>query len=305
MFFLSVIISSFNTKNILKKCLKLLKENFDYYSFFNYEIIVVDNGSNDGTDVFLIKLKKKWKNLLFFCLQNNVGFVRANNIGLKIAKGDYILFLNSDIFVNNLDFFDILNLMEKNKEIGALTVKVILENEKIDLASHRGFPNIWRSFTYFTGLERVFFQVPLLNRLFGGYHLSHLNFDQIHEIDCISGAFFLTRKKIIDKIGGFDEDYFSYGEDIELSWQIKRLGYKIIYYPLWKVIHLKSISGLKNYNKEIKLKTNYYFYEAMKIFYKKHYAKIYPFLLNSFVYFFIDFKRKLNELKIKNENNRN
>lgn len=288
----SIIIISFNTKSITKECLKKLKNNFKKYPI-DYEVIVVDNGSQDGSVEMLKNIEKKWSNLKLIIFKKNLGFGKGNNLGLKKATGRYILYLNSDAMVDDLDFNDLINLMDKYPDIGALTVKVVLPTGDIDPASHRGFPTLWRSFTYFSGLEKIFFKVPILNKIFGGYHLVHLNINEVHEIEAGTGAFLLVRKEILDKIGGFDEDYFAYGEDIEMAWQIKKLGYKILYYPLWQVLHLKSMSGLKKGDKVIRKKTSFYFYDSMKIFYKKHYAQKYPSFINKLVYWAIDFKRFL------------
>ncbi len=292
---LSIIIVSFNTKDITKKCLLSLKNNFIKYPV-DHEIIVVDNDSRDGTVEFLSDLEKKEKNIRIFLNKKNLGYGRGNNIGLQKSKGKYILYLNSDAIITDIDFRDLINLMEMKKEIGALTVKVVLPTGEIDPASHRGFPTLWRSFTYFFGLEKLFFSIPFLNKIFGGYHLVNLNLNNIHEVDVITGAFLLTRREIVDKFGGFDEDYFAYGEDIEMAYQIKKLGYKIIYYPLWKVLHIKSVSGLKKKgNVMIRKKTSAYFYDSMKIFYRKHYAIDHNWLTNKLVYLAIDIKKNINK----------
>ncbi len=292
---LSIIIVSFNTKDITKKCLLSLKNNFIKYPV-DHEIIVVDNDSRDGTVEFLSDLEKKEKNIRLFLNKKNLGYGRGNNIGLQKSKGKYILYLNSDAIITDIDFRDLINLMEMKKEIGALTVKVVLPTGEIDPASHRGFPTLWRSFTYFFGLEKLFFSIPFLNKIFGGYHLVNLNLNNIHEVDVITGAFLLTRREIVDKFGGFDEDYFAYGEDIEMAYQIKKLGYKIIYYPLWKVLHIKSVSGLKKKgNVMIRKKTSAYFYDSMKIFYRKHYAIDHNWLTNKLVYLAIDIKKNINK----------
>ncbi|MGB9882925.1 MAG: glycosyltransferase family 2 protein [Microgenomates group bacterium] len=287
---LSIVIVSFNTKNITKKCLIYLKNNFKKYPI-SYEVIVVDNGSKDGSVEMLKKMRNKWKELKLIISKTNLGFCKGNNLGLKKANGKYILYLNSDVMVKDLDFNDLINIIERYPRVGALTVKLILPIGGIDPASHRGFPTLWRSFCYFSGLEKIFFKIPLLNRIFGGYHLAHLNINQIHEIESGTGAFLFVRKEILDKIGGFDEDYFAYGEDIEMAWQIKQLGYTILYYPLWEVLHLKSMSGLKKGDKVIRKKTSFYFYDSMKIFFKKHYADKYPWFINKLVYLAIDFKK--------------
>ncbi|MFA5769884.1 MAG: glycosyltransferase family 2 protein [Patescibacteria group bacterium] len=291
---LSIIIVSFNTKEITKKCLLSLKDNFIKYPL-EYEIIVVDNNSNDGSVEELLNLEKQWDNLHIILSKKNLGYGKGNNLGLAKSKGKCVLYLNSDAIVTDIDFRDLINLMEMNKNIGALTVKVLLPTGEIDPASHRGFPTLWRSFTYFSGLEKAFFNVPILNKLFGGYHLVNLNLDNIHEIDVPTGAFLFTRREIIDKFGGFDKDYFTYGEDIEMAFQIKRLGYKIIYYPLWMVIHLKSVSGLKKIDLNIRKKANDSFYDSMKIFYSKHYAKNHNWLINRLIYLVIDIKKQFNK----------
>ncbi|MFA6532632.1 MAG: glycosyltransferase family 2 protein [Patescibacteria group bacterium] len=293
---LSIIIVSFNTKEITRKCLLSLKKNFDKYPL-EHEIIVVDNNSKDGTVDLLNELEKKsLGNLHIFLNNKNFGFGKGNNIGLKKSHGKYVLYLNSDAIVTDIDFRDLINLMETHKNIGALTVKVVLPSGEIDPASHRGFPTLWRSFTYFSGLERIFFNVPFLNQLFGGYHLVNFNLNNIHEIDVPTGAFLFTKREIVDKFGGFDQDYFAYGEDIEMAFQIKALGYKIVYYPLWKVLHLKSVSGLKKKsNNIIRKRTNDYFYDSMKIFYDKHYSKNHNRLFNKLVYLAIDAKKGLNK----------
>ncbi len=292
MIFLSIIIVSFNTKEVIKKCLLTLKKNFIRYPL-DYEVIVVDNNSKDGSSELLLDLEKEWKNLHIFLSKKNLGYGKGNNFGLEKSKGKYILYLNSDVIISDVDFRDLLKLMEMQKDLGALTVKVVLPSGEIDPASHRGFPTLWRSFTYFLGLEYVFKSMPILNKLFGGYHLVNLNLNEIHEIDVLTGAFLLTKREIVDIFGGFDKDYFAYGEDIEMAFQIKKLGYKIIYYPLWKVLHIKSSSGLKKKDTTIRKKTNFYFYDSMKIFYQKHYSKDHNWLINQLVYLLISIKKNL------------
>jgi len=288
----SIIIVSFNTRAITRRCLVNLEKNFKKYPG-DYEVIVVDNASQDSSQEMLKELEKNYPNLKVFLSNRNLGFGKANNLGVKKSTGKYILYLNSDAIVGDLDFRDLISLLERKKEIGALTVKLILLDGEVDPASHRGFPTIWRSFAYFIGLEKLFTKVPLLNQIFGGYHLTGRDLNTIHEIDSPSGAFFLTRKSLVDKIGGFDKAYFMYGEDLDMSFKIKQMCYKIIYYPLWQVLHLKYSSGLKKDSHTIKKKTRYHFYKSMKIFYQKHYEKKYPWFVNQFIYLAIDIKNKL------------
>lgn len=294
---LSILIVSYNTKETTKQCLERLINELKQNERVRSEIIVIDNRSKDGSVEAMKSYKLKIKNhhVKFKIIESkeNIGFGRANNEGLAIAEGKYILFLNSDVFIQNINFEDLLYYMDKNPEVGALTVQVKLPSGKIDMASHRGFPTIWRSLTYFTKGEQLFAKLPYLSLLFGGYHLLHLDLNTIHEVEAISGAFFLTRKSILDQTGGFDTRFFMYGEDIDLCHQILMIGYKIMYYPLFTVLHLKYQSGMKRKEKKIKSKTVEYFYHSMRLFYDKHMAQKNGVLLNHLVYFLIHLKKNL------------
>lgn len=294
---ISIIIVSYNTRDLTKKCLFKLSKSLQIDSDVKAEIVVIDNGSIDGSAEMLAKIKddlEKIKNMSynFIANQNNLGFARANNVALAASSGKYILFLNSDVLIQILNFSDLIYYMDKNPEVGALTVKVILPDGNIDMASHRGFPSVWRTFTYFAKLEKLFGKIPKLSKVFGGYHLSHLDLNSIHEIDSPSGAFYFTRKEILEKTGGFDTRFFMYGEDLDLSHRIKKLGYKIVYYPLFIVLHLKYKSGLKRGKKKTEETTKEYFYDAMQIFYEKHFSGKNGKLLNKLISFFINLKKK-------------
>ncbi len=294
---LTVIILSFNTKEITRQCLDSLVKSISETPRINFEIIVIDNASSDGSPEMLHQYPNEHgiHNITWKVINNieNKGFVRGNNQGIAISHGNYVLFLNSDVIVNNVNFEEVIKYLELHEQIGALTIQVNLTQDGIDPASHRGFPTIWNSFCYFSKLEKVLGKLPLLGKVFGGYHLTYLNLNTIHEIDSPTGAFFLTRKDILNKIGGFDEEFFMYGEDLDLAYRIKQSGYQIIYYPLFTVTHLKRSSGLKKKDIGIRSKTRIYFYDAMKIFFRKHYSHNYPALINSFIYWSIDLKRKL------------
>lgn len=294
---LSVVIVSYNTKNITQKCINTLTLSLRYSPNLAVEIIVVDNGSSDGSVGMLKKLKtdlrsgagEKFKTIFN---NENLGFAKANNEALAVVEGKYILFLNSDVLIHDVNFEDLIYYMNKNPEVGALTVRVRLPDGQIDMASHRGFPTVWSSFTYFTKLETLFKKVPKLSKIFGGYHLTHLDLNTIHEIDSPSGAFYFTRKSVLDKVHGFDTKFFMYGEDLDLSYRIKKLGYKIMYYPLFTVTHLKYRSGLKKGVKKTEDKAKNYFYEAMKVFYDKHFSHKNGKLMNKIIHFFIKIKQK-------------
>lgn len=289
---LSVIFVSYNTKDLTLQSLSKLQTALSKGKI-DAEIIIVDNNSQDGSPEAFKAYAQTKKNVKTIFNHDNPGFGKANNQGMAIAEGRYILYLNTDVFVPEEPFLDaLIAQMDSNKLIGALTVKVQLSSGAIDPASHRGFPTVWRSFCYYSGLEKITKKIPLLNRMFGGYHLTHLPLTTKHEIDTPTGAFFLSRRDILDTLKGFDEDFFMYGEDIDLAFRIKRLGYIILYDPSYTVLHLKNQSGIKKKNNtKIQKKTKNHFYESMAIFYKKHYEKLYPNWISALVYAAINHKQ--------------
>ena len=278
---LSVILVSYNSKTVLEKCLsylrKRLKENF---AKNEVEIIIVDNHSQDNSQNWL----SHQKDLRLSFLKENVGFGRANNVGLQLARGQFILLLNTDVYLKEpINFGELFSFLNNHSQAAGLTVKLLLPNNQIDPASHRGFPTPYNSLTYFSGLEKLTAKIPGLNRLFGGYHLCSANLNQIHQIDSPTAAFFLVKKSILEHLGGFDPDYFFYGEDLDLSYRIKRLGYSIWYYPQFRALHLKNQSSLKSKNLETQKLTQRYFYQTMLTFYDKHYSQKYPGWLSGLV----------------------
>lgn len=290
---LSIIIPSYNSKKITDQCLMSLLKNLREESALDYEVIVVDNASNDGSQDVIEQYQPRFKSFKLIKNRKNVGFSKANNQALKVAEGEYILFLNSDVIVENMNFKRLLYYLDSRPEVGVCTIRVNLSDGTIDPASHRGFPTIWNSICYFLKLEKLFSIVPYMNRIFGGYHLVWNDLQTIHEIDSPSGAFYLSRKKIINEVKGFDEDFFMYGEDLDLSLRIKELGYKVLYYPLFHVIHLKHMSGLETKDSSVQEVIKKHFYDAMKIFYKKHYESKHPAAINTIMYWLIDLKSKL------------
>lgn len=293
---LSIIILSYNTRDITLSCVESLIASLQETSF-NSEIIVVDNASSDDSVSMLKNVKRDFSSdrieIINIFNKENVGYPKGNNQGIKIARGEYVLFLNSDVIIKDVNWEELLSYMDHNEKIGALTVRVMLPTGGIDRASHRGFPTVWNAFSYYSGLEKATRHIPFVNRWFGGYHLTHKKLTEIHEIDALSGAFFLTRKKLVQAMNGFDETFFMYGEDLDLAYRMKELDYKIVYYPLSTVLHLKYQSGLKKGLKKTESKTKKHFYDAMKIFYKKHYEASNPSFLNKIVYSFIDLKEKI------------
>ncbi len=254
---LSIIIVNYNTKQLLSECIESIISNPPSGEF---EIIVVDNNSSDGS-------RRMLENNKHGCVKTvlsdtNDGFSKANNKGLEIAGGEFILFLNPDtkILPGTLD--ECITYAEKSGA-GALGCRVRLENGELDLACKRGFPTLKNSFCKFTGLSKVFPK----SKLFCGYNLTYIPDDEVCEIDCLVGAFMLIPAQVLSEVGSFDEEFFMYGEDVDLCLRIKNAGYPVVYYGKSEIIHKKRASSRKS--KAAKKA----FYDSMLIYYKKHYGE--------------------------------
>lgn len=263
---LSVVIVNYQTYELTRNTINSI---FEYSYPFSYEILVVDNASSDDS---LSKLQDYFKDkVTFIASKENNGFAAGNNQALRIAKGRYVLLLNSDTIVWENTLEDIYNYMEEHTDVGASGCRVLLENGDLDKACKRSFPNVKNSFFRL-------FHIPT-NSKDDNYNLDDLPDDEIYEIDCLTGAFMFMRAEALNEAGLLDETFFMYGEDIDLCYRIKKAGWKIIYYGESKITHLKGASSKKQKNKLI-----YEFYRAMYIYYKKHHAKESSFLVNIVVY---------------------
>ncbi len=238
--------------------------------------MVVDNGSADGT-VAMMQKEFRWVRLVEN--KKNVGFATANNMGLAQARGQYVMLLNSDTEVSPGAIDKVMGFMDTYPRVGAATCRLLLPDGAIDPACHRGFPTPWAALTYFVGLEKLFPR----SRLFGQYHEGFKNMAEPHEIDSPSGAFYLVRRQVYETVGGLDEDYFMYGEDLDWSYRIKEKGWKIYYYPGAWVLHRKKQSGRANQDPVLRRVIERYFYESMRLFYQKHYADRYSFVTTAFI----------------------
>lgn len=253
---LSIIIVSYNVRNFINLCLssiKSAKQNIEL------EIIIVDNNSEDDS-VNYIKKNFDWIELIEN--KENIGFSKANNQAIKQAKGKYILILNPDTIIEENTLVDCIDFMEKTSNCGALGVKMIGFDGKFQPESKRGFPTPAVSFYKMFGFSKLFPN----SKTFGRYNLSYLPENEINKIEILSGAFMFVRKTTLEKSGSFDEDYFMYGEDIDLSYRILQSGFENYYFPKTKILHFKGESTKKNESKYI-----YTFYNAMKIFAIKHF----------------------------------
>ena len=254
---LSVIIVNYNVKYFLEQCLCSVIKAIQN---IGAEIFVVDNNSSDGSKEFF---KDRFSEVKFIWNNDNLGFSKANNIALKHATGKYILFLNPDTLLPEDCIEKCIDFFESHPEAGALGIKMLDGSGTFLKESKRSFPSPVTSFYKLSGLARLFPH----SKVFGKYHLGHLDENKNHEVDVLAGAFMMVPKKIIDSVGSFDEDFFMYGEDIDLSYRIQEKGYKNIYFSESSIVHFKGESTRKGRLNYVRL-----FYKAMSIFARKHYG---------------------------------
>jgi len=276
---LSIVIVNYNTKEILRDCLKNLTDKYD-----EKEVIVVDNGSTDGS-YDMVKTEFPW---VLAIKSENKGLAHGYNLGITNSNGDYVLFMGSDAYPLSGVLEGLIEKMEFDGLVGASTAKLVLRDGNIDLDCHRGFPTPWVSFTHFTGLEKLFPNTEL----FGGYFIGNKNLNEEHEIDLCISHFMLVKRKTLNMVGPWDEEFFVYGEDVDYCYRIKQSGWKIMYYPQFEVKHLKGASvgirketaGISKASPETKKKMRMESVKAMRLFYKKHMEQKYNAFINSLVY---------------------
>lgn len=234
---LSVIIVSFNTQELTLKCINSIFKHYEKeIEKKEFEIILVDNNSDDNT----VKLiKEKFKNALIIENKENYGFSKGNNIGAKKAQGEFLLFLNSDTYFENSTINGMISFLKEKNEIGVLGGRIIDKNG-----------NTQKSAGNFFKLYNVFWENKFSPRT-------------LQEVDWIEGSFFIIRQDLFNKIGGFDENFFMYVEDMELCYRIEKLGYKVYFYKNSYVVHLGQGSSDRTF-------AVVSIYKGMMYFYKKH-----------------------------------
>lgn len=255
---LSVIVVNYNVEHFLEQCLLSVQLAING---INAEVWVVDNNSVDGS-VEMVRTRFPWVKLI--ASRENLGFSRGNNLAITQSAGEYVLLLNPDTVVEEDTFSKVITFMDAHPEAGGLGVKMIDGNGKFLPESKRGLPTPRVAFYKIFGLAALFPK----SRKFGRYHLGFLSNDEVHEIEILSGAFMFMRKSALDKVGMLDEDFFMYGEDIDLSWRLIQGGYKNYYFPETRIIHYKGESTKKS-----SINYVFVFYRAMIIFARKHFTE--------------------------------
>ncbi|MFI5134387.1 MAG: glycosyltransferase [Chitinophagales bacterium] len=270
---LSVIIVNYNVRFFLEQALLSVRKairNIDA------EIFVVDNNSVDGSAEMI---REKFPDVILLENNENVGFAKANNQAIAKAKGEFILLLNPDTVVEEDTFEKCIRFMDAHPEAGGLGVKMLDGKGNFLPESKRGFPTPFVGFCKASGLSRLLPKSKIFNR----YHLGFLSENETNEIDVLAGAFMFLRKSVFDKAGLFDESFFMYGEDIDLSYRIVKAGYKNFYFPETRIIHYKGESTRKGSMNYVRM-----FYQAMIIFAQKHFssgsASLYVLMLKLAIY---------------------
>lgn len=253
---LSVVIVNYNVKYLLEQCLRSVQAATNG---FDAEIWVVDNASTDGSIEYL---RPRFPDVRFIENTDNPGFARANNQALRTCRGEYVLLLNPDTIVGD-SLRTLCYFMDGCSEAGAIGVKMINGRGAFLPESKRSFPSPWVAFCKLFGLSKLFPR----SRRYAAYSLPYLSPDKQHEVEVLSGAFMLLRHEALDRVGLFDESFFMYGEDIDLSYRIVLGGYKNYYIPE-RVLHYKGESTAYADKKYLNA-----FYDAMLIFYRKHYPR--------------------------------
>lgn len=256
---LSIIIVNYRTYDLTRQTIISV---LDTVKDIEYEIFVVDNHSADGSLEKLVEDFKDHALVKFIENEHNDGFAVANNLAFRKSSGDYILLLNSDVIVNRNTINESLNFIRANPNIGIVGCKVILPDGTLDKACRRSFPTFEVSFYRMSGLSKLFPNSKRFNR----YNLSYLDDNGVYPVDCVVGAFMMIESQLMKRCGGLDESYFMYGEDIDLCYKTKELGYEVYYYGKYDITHYKGASGK---NKRLL----YEFHKSMEIFYDKHYKK--------------------------------
>lgn len=255
---LSVVIVSYQVRYYLAQCLDSLNRALEG---MDGEVIVVDNHSSDDT-VPYIRKHYPWVRLI--ANNHNLGFARANNIALNLAQGKYILFVNPDVVVSENALKDCVCYLSEHDDAGALGVCMLNRDGSRALESRRGVPTPMTAFYKMSGLCGLYPK----SRHFGRYYMGWLPWDFPVEIEIVSGAFTMMRTAVMRQMAGYDEEYFMYGEDIDLSYRLLKAGYKNYYLPI-QILHYKGESTHKSSFRYVHV-----FYEAMLIFLQKHFGQL-------------------------------
>jgi GT2 family glycosyltransferase len=268
----SIIIVSYNTKKLLRDCILSVRK---FTKKLDYEVIVVDNNSTDGS----IEYIKDIKDLKIIQNKRNLGFGQANNQGMKISRGRYILLLNSDTLFIEDSLSKMVFWMDRHPQVGIASCQ-LLNPDRTTQPTGGYFPNLLRLFFWANFLD----DIPFFGNLIGSYHPRENFYKTYRILDWVTGAFVFMRREIYEQIGGFDKDFFMYVEDVDYCWRAKKIGWQIGFVPETSIIHFGGASSTgdtvqfhNTYGKEASIVGEF---KGLVTFYKKHYPAWQLFLLS-------------------------
>lgn len=254
---LTVVIVNYNVKDYLAQCLDSLRIAL---RDVDAEVVVVDNCSSDGSVEYI---SSRYPEVRMIASHENLGFARGNNLAILQTESEYVLLLNPDTVVMEQTIRNVVEFMDAHPNAGAAGVEMLNADGTRAPESRRGIPTPMTAFYKFMGLAKRYPK----SRRFGKYYMSYLPWDSPQRIEIVSGAFCFLRRSVLNKVGLLDEDFFMYGEDIDLSYRIIKGGYENWYLP-YQIIHFKGKSTQKSSFRYVHV-----FYNAMFIFLKKHYSE--------------------------------
>lgn len=273
---LSIILVNWNTEDLTRQTLESV---FKETKNLDFEVIVVDNNSTRDNSVEMIK--REFPQVVLIENEDNLGFGRANNQGMKIANGDYIFLLNTDTIVLGGGINKLVDYLDNHPDIMRVGPKLLNEDRTFQYACRRKLPTPINSFFHLFGLVKIFKKNKKINE----YKQYSTNPDKTEQVEAISGAAMMFRREVFDMTGGFDEDFFLYGEDLDFCKRIFDRGWKTVYVHDAEIIHLGGASTGKRRTKSL-----INFYDSMWIYYKKHYYKDHNMFVRLVVYLGIKLK---------------
>jgi GT2 family glycosyltransferase len=267
---ISICIVSYHTRDLLHDCLSSIYKTVDSLSF---EIVIVDNHSEDGTVEMLCS---EFPNVRLLVNDHNAGYTRPNNQAIRESKGRYIVLLNPDTLVKPNTFVELLKFLETHSEVGIVGPKVLNRDGTMQKQCRRSEARPWDSFCYFSGLSRLFPH----DKRFAGYLMTYLDEDLTHEAEAVSGSCMMIRRRVIEQIGYQDENFFAYQEDTDYCRRARLVGWKVFYNPSAQIIHYGGEGGssVQPFRSIVEWHRSYYLY------YRKHFARDYFFVFNAIYY---------------------
>jgi GT2 family glycosyltransferase len=266
---LSICIVTYHSKNLLRDCLQSLREN----TTLDYEVIVVDNGSQDGAGQML---QQEFPGIQFLANDSNLGYTIPMNHALRQANGRCLLQLNPDTLILPQSLENLVEFLDAHPEAGICGPKVLNRDLSLQKPCRRGEPTPWAVLTYFLGLSKLFPK----SRLFGQYLMNYMGEDETHMVAGVSGSCMLVRRAVIDQIGYLDERFFAYQEDADFCFRARLSGWQVYYVPTAQIVHFGGYGG----SRVQPYRSIYEWHKSYFLYYRKNLAQDYFFIFNWFFY---------------------